>query len=137
MPKIGPFEYVKSVSETKEYMLDKDQHDYMDIIYAYNPFMVNRSLSNHIDSIMIANEMNCKPHLNNQMQYDFLFHILRKKKRYGKWAKPPKYDNLELVQKYYKYSKRKALAVLSILSEEDIAIIKSEMDEGGIKKGER
>lgn len=135
MAKRSPFDYVKSVSDTKEYLLDKEQHDYMDTIYAYNPFIVNRALSYHTDSIMIVNEMNGKPHLNNQMQYDFLFHILKKRKRYSKWAKPPKYEHLEMVQKYYKYNRKKALEVLDILSEKDLSDIEKYLDEGGIKKG--
>jgi len=100
----------------------------------YPAYIVNRCLSGHIDSILFANEMNKNTHLSKDMQYQFMLHSLRKKKRFSPWLKQEKIADLEVVKKYYGYSNEKAQQALKILSPEQIKFIHKKMDTGGIKK---
>ena len=89
---------------------------------------MNRGLSLFPDSVLFANEMNLLPNLDKQMQYDFYMNILRKRRRFSKWPKKVSPENLELIQKVYKYSKEKALVALSILSDREIEILKEKYE---------
>lgn len=100
----------------------------------YPAYIVNRCMSGHIDAILFANEMNKNTHLNKDMQYHFMLHSLRKKKRFSPWLKQEKIADLEVVKKYYGYSNEKAQQALKILSPEQIQFIHKKMDTGGIKK---
>jgi hypothetical protein len=100
----------------------------------YPAYIVNRCMSGHIDAILFANEMNKNTHLNKDMQYHFMLHSLRKKKRFSPWLKQEKIADLEVVKKYYGYSNEKAQQALKILSPEQIKFIHKKMDTGGIKK---
>jgi hypothetical protein len=100
----------------------------------YPAYIVNRCMSGHIDAILFANEMNKNTHLNKDMQYHFMLHSLRKRKRFSPWLKQEKIADLEVVKKYYGYSNEKAQQALKILSPEQIKFIHNKMDTGGIKK---
>lgn len=100
----------------------------------YPAYIVNRCMSGHIDAILFANEMNKNTHLSKDMQYHFMLHSLRKKKRFSPWLKQEKIADLEVVKKYYGYSNEKAQQALKILSPEQIKFLHKKMDTGGIKK---
>ena len=121
MAKLNPFDYVKSINEKKR----------MSHVRDYNPFLTNRALSYHLDTVMIANEMNKYPRLPAICQYDFLYHTVRKGKRYGGWYKEDENPNLQMVMEYYNYSKAKALEALQVLSQENLRDMKQRMDKGG------
>ena len=97
----------------------------------YNAFIINKSLSHCIDTVVAANEMNSRPHLDAKLQYDFLRGFVRKKKRFNKWLKPEKEEHLEIVKEYFGYSNVRAQEVLRILSDEDIVEIKKLLNKGG------
>ena len=96
--------------------------------------MVNRSLSYFSDTAVIANEMNRYHHLDSRLQYQFLINIIRKRKRFSKWVKPELENDLESVKEYYGYSNEKAKQVFSLLSPEQITIIKKKVSKGGRTK---
>jgi hypothetical protein len=75
------------------------------------------------DTVIPANEMNSRPHIDNKMQYDFLCAVVRKSKRYSKWIKSDE-ENLEAIQQYFGYSFNKAKETLRILTSDDIDKIK-------------
>ena len=67
MSKRSPFDFVKSVSyDKKDLMVDEVEEK------AYQPFLLNKSLSYHQDSVFFINEMNNRHHLDNRLQYVFL-----------------------------------------------------------------
>lgn len=120
------FDYVKAINETKVDMFLEPQAD-----AGYLPFIVNKALSNFIDTVLYANEMNRCNHLSKKMQFHFLLHTVPKGKRYG-WSKKDKEtSSLLLVKEYYKYSNEKAKQALSILSDADLDIIEQKMYKGG------
>ena len=81
---------------------------------------------------MLVNEMNINNHLDNKLQYDFLLNSIRKKKRFSKWVKSNIEENVDVVKQYYKVGDEKAVEILSLLNDEQISTIKSELSEGGI-----
>ncbi len=101
---------------------------------AYTSFMVNRGLSYFPDTILFANEMNVNHHIDHRLQFDFFINIIKKKKRFSKWAKPINIENLELIKEYYGYSNEKAKSVLSLLNDEQINELKLRMYKGGKRK---
>ena len=121
-------DWLNSINLTKN-DLSEDQ----DEIKKYPAYIVNRCLSGHLDAILFANEMNKNAHLSKDMQYQFLLHSIRKKKRFSPWLRQDKIVDLELVKKYYGYSNEKAQQALKILTSEQINFIRKKLDTGGIK----
>lgn len=124
---IKPFDFLNSINSTKVNLLDKNP----DNINQYNSFLVNRSLSYFPDTVFMSNEMNRLHHLDAKLQYDFLINIIRKKKRFSKWDKPEKRDDIECVKRYFGYSENKAKQVVGLLSESQITTIKTKVSIGG------
>ena len=119
-------EILPSILQTKEYALLNDQDE-----RSYPAFMVNRGLSYHRDTVLLANEMNQYSNLDNKLKYDFLINIVRAQKRqYGKWNKKAQSDDLEAVKEYYGYSDAKAVEALKVLSDAQIVMIKKQLYKG-------
>ncbi len=125
---MNPFEYCNDINYGKSNIMVDDIAE-----KSYNSFMVNRQLSYFNDTVLIANEMNLNAHLDNRLQFDFLINIVRKKRRFSKWAKAQKNDDVEVIKEYYGYSNEKARQVLSLLSSERINDLKKKVYRGGKK----
>lgn len=123
------FDYLSSINDTKKDIMVDDIAEKQ-----YNSFMVNRGLSYFNDTVLMANEMNMHAHLDKKMQYHFLLNLVRKKKRFSKWAKPEKQSNIDVVKTYYGYSEEKARQVLSLLNEDQIENLRKKTSTGGAKK---
>ena len=126
---MNPFDYLNAINTSKKHIMVDDVSE-----KAYTPFMVNRGLSYFPDTILYANEMNINHHIDHRLQFDFFINIIRKKKRFSKWAKPINIENLELIKEYYGYSNEKAKSVLSLLNNEQINELKLRMYKGGKRK---
>lgn len=122
---LSPFDYANSINYTKEDILDPLDES------KYPAFMVNRSLSYFQDTVMLANEMNRDHHIDPRLQFDFLRQTIRKRKRFSKWAKKDKIDNLELIKEYYNYSNAKAESIVDLIDDEQIAHMKQKLSKGG------
>ncbi|CAB4124336.1 Bacteriophage clamp loader A subunit [uncultured Caudovirales phage] len=91
----------------------------------YVPFMVNKGLSNYVDTIMYANAMNMNYHIHKKAQYDYLLNSIRAIKRpYAKWFKAPKEDDLEAVKLFFGYSTKQAREAIKLLTDAQIDIIR-------------
>ena len=100
----------------------------------YKPFLINRSLSYHIDCIPYVNDMNRYPGLDEDMQYQYFLNSIRPMKRkFQPWQKSTTDENIECVKAYFGYSNAKAKEALRILTDEQIAVIKTKTDTGGVK----
>ena len=122
-------DWLNSINFTKQNLIEEDP----DAISKYPPYIVNRSLSGHLDCIMFANEMNKFPNLDKDLQYSFYLNTLRKKRRFSPWLRKDKVTDLEIVKQYYGYSNEKASNALKILTPEQINFIKQRLDIGGRK----
>ena len=127
--KTGPFDYLKAINETKEDIMLTSQDE-----KKYAPFIVNRGLSFFMDTIFQANELNRNHHLDSRLQFDYLLNSIRQKKRYSKWLKNEKIDNLDIVKEYYGFSNGKAKDALSVLTKDQLAFIKDKLNQGGVEK---
>jgi hypothetical protein len=123
---MNPFEFLNSINSSKEDIMIDDQ-----VEKQYNSFLVNRSLSYFADTILMCNEMNYWHHLDNKLQYHFLINIVRKRKRFSKWLKPEIESDLEVVKQYYGYSNDKARQALTLLTPEQIEVIRKKVNKGG------
>ena len=127
----NPFVYLKAINNKQNII-----HDDLDE-NGYEPFLINRSLSYFPDTVLLANEMNLASHIDSKLQNDFLINTIRKNpKRFSKWNKVEGGEDFEAVKEYYGYSNEKARSALSLLSTEQINIIKEKVDHGGRKRGE-
>ena len=122
-------DWLNSINTTKKNLIDENPL----LEKEYSPYIINRLLSMHVDSIMFSNEMNQYNFLPKKLQYDFFINSLRKKKRFSPWIRKDKIEDLEYVKKYYNYSNEKAKQALNILSEKQINFIKSKFEIGGTK----
>ena len=123
------FDYLNSINLTKQDIMVDDICE-----KAYNSFMVNRGLSYFADTVVIANEMNKHHQIDNKLQYHFLINMVRKRKRFSKWAKANKESDIDAVKEYYGYSNEKARQALTLLSPDQITIIKNKVSKGGRRK---
>ena len=125
---MNPFEYVNAINYSKKNIMVDDIAEKQ-----YNPYMTNRSLSYFHDTILMANEMNIQHHLDNRLQFDFFINIIRKRKRFSKWFKPETISDVEVVKAYYGYSNDKARQAQSLLTKEQLEVLKKKVDKGGRK----
>jgi len=126
-----PFDYVSSINSGKNLL---DGVDNIDVVFKdYNSFLTNRALSYHNDTIMFANEMNKYSNLDKDEQYSFFINIVRPKKRFSKWAKPEKNNDLDVIVEYFGYSYEKAKQIIDLISYDDQKKIKIKIRKGGSK----
>ena len=120
-------DYLNTIKQTKQYLMDEDPGWEKN----YPAYVINKCMSQHMDTIMYANEMNQYQGLDKKLQYDFFINIVRPRKRFSPWGKKQKVKDLELVKQYYGYSTEKALQALRILSPEQLEIIRDKLNKGG------
>lgn len=124
------FNYIGDISHDKKYLYDEltDKN--------YSSFMVNRGLGQHIDTILLANEMNKRPDISKLMHHDFLFHSVERKKRYGKWAKADITDSdvIEFIRNKYDVNQAVALYYISMMDKDELeSYMKQTRFKGGQK----
>jgi|TARA_B100000035_G_scaffold310977_1_gene319712 hypothetical protein len=122
-------DWLNSINLTKKNLIDEDAS----IEKEYPPFIINKCLSGHLDTVLFANEMNQYHFLPKKMQYDFFLNSVRKKKRFSPWLRQDKIQDLDYVKRYYGFSNEKAKQALKILTNEQLAFIKSKFETGGTK----
>lgn len=106
----GTFDFVESINSKTHFDWDDDIHN------DYHPFVMNRHFSMIEQTCEIANEMNARSQLDDRLQYEFMFHILPKEKRYIKWIKPEKEEQLEVLKELYGMSTRQAEKALELIN---------------------
>ena len=121
-------DWLNSINFTKQNLIEEDP----DSISKYPPYIVNRCLSGHLDTVLFANEMNKYSNLDKDMQYSFLLYTLRKRKRFSPWLKKEQVDDLDLVKKHYGYSNEKAKVAVSLLTKTQLEYIRNKHEQGGM-----
>jgi Bacteriophage clamp loader A subunit len=121
------FDFINDLSHgKKDVMTEENEKD-------FSPYMVNRFLSMDITTILYANEMNMNSHLTKRMQYDYFLHSIKKHKRFFKYIKHKRQDDIDLIAEYHGCSELRAKEMLPIFTDEDISYMKSRLDKGGVK----
>ena len=130
MSKRNPFDFVKSVSyDKKDIMVDDIEEK------AYQPFLINKALSYHQDSVFLVNEMNVRHGTDNRLQYLFFINTLRKRKRFSKWHKPYESKKLDTVKNAFGISTIRAKEYLELLNDKQYRELKNSMKLGGKNNG--
>jgi hypothetical protein len=129
----SPFDYVNAINFNKQDLMTGTENDEL-AEAAYVPFLSNRSLSNFPDTILYANEMNMRNHLDNKLQFHYLINSIRPKKRFSKWAKRQDSEDFDAVKEYFKYNNTKTDQALQLLSPDQIKIIKKRLNTGGLNE---
>ena len=126
---------VWNIIENVSYLQKEDAYTAEQINGEYAPYIVNKSLSYHADSLIYANEMNQRHSIDRDLQYQFYLNILRPRKRFSRWAKRDDTDKLKVVMETYNYSADKASKVLDLITNEQIDEIKhrAERCTGGVE----
>jgi hypothetical protein len=120
-------EIIPSILQTKKDVLDNEKD--------YKPYLVNRSLSYHIDCILYANQMNMNHHIDEKLQYQFFLNTIRPMKRkFQPWQKASVSKDIDCVKEYFGYSNDVAKEALRLLTVEQITLIKEQLEKGGVKK---
>ena len=122
-------DWLNSINSNKDNLIEEDP----EAISSYPPYIVNRCLSGHLDTVLFANEMNRYSNLDKDMQYSFFLYTLRKRKRFSPWLKKEQMDDLDLVKKHYGYSNEKAKVAVSLLTKTQLEYIRNKHDMGGIR----
>lgn len=124
-----PFDFVNSINFTKKNLMRGSDNDELSE-KSYAPYLTNKSLSYFTDTLLYANEMNRMHFLDNRLQYEFFLNSIRKKKRFAKWAKADKNDDLVMISEYYQISLSKAKEAIRILTQEQLSTIRNKMEQG-------
>ena len=120
-------DWLNSINFNKDNLIEEDP----EAISSYPPYIVNRCLSGHLDTVLFANEMNKYSNLDKDMQYSFFLYTLRKRKRFSPWLKKEQINDLDLVKKHYGYSNEKAKVAVSLLTKTQLEYIRNKHDMGG------
>ena len=120
-------DWLNSVNINKDNLIEEDP----EAISSYPPYIINRCLSGHLDTVLFANEMNKYSNLDKDMQYSFFLYTLRKRKRFSPWLKKEQVDDLDLVKKHYGYSNEKAKVAVTLLTKTQLETIRNKHDMGG------
>ena len=126
-PRVSPWDIIDAINTHNAELVTEDNEAQC----KKEAYYVFRALSMGADTVIYANEMNARPHLDFQLQFDFLINTVRPRKRYNKWLKAETVDVLATVQEYYGYSINKARQVLPLLTLDQLLIIKQKLNKGG------
>ncbi len=124
---MSPFDFINAINFTKENLFNDPQAK-----KDYAAFIVTRGLSYFPDTVMYANEMNRFPSTPEEWQFSYFLNSIAKKKRFSKWAKKDAdSESMLLVKEYFGYSNEKAKEALTVLSDEQLTMIKEKLYKGG------
>jgi len=121
------FDFLDSINQNKKDIMDDFNEK------EYVPYVINHFLSGTVDSVLYAQEMNQRYLLDKRLQYDFLRLALRPKKRYSKWLKPEKLEDVNNLMIYYGVNRQRATEVLDLHTDEQLKYIKKKVRIGGPK----
>ena len=124
-----PFDYVSAINDHKDIIRSSENPELAE--KGYSPWLTNRALSYHADTVGWANVMNANHHLDKLLQFDYLINTVRKKKRFGKWHKSDDTDNVELVMEYYKVGPNIAKQYLRVLTPSQLTDLRTRIIKGG------
>lgn len=128
-----PFDFVKHIQHDKKDLFQDPQAD-----KDYVPFVVNRALSYDMDCILQSNIMNQFPHLDHRMQFHYLMGSIRGlRRKFQKWVKPETNEDLQAVKTLFECSSSKAAEFLTVLTPEQLKLVKDTIDVGGIRKSKK
>ena len=126
------FDFLNDINYRKTSIMKEDP----DCERFYEPYRINKFLSQNFDSILFVNEMNLWNQCDKKLQYEYFINSLRERKRKAhKWLVSESFNDIEVVKEYYGYSDAKAKIALSLLNDDELVYIKQRLDKGGFRNG--
>ena len=130
MLKMNPFEYINAINFTKKDLMTGSENDEL-AEKNYVPFITNKTLSYFPDTVLYANKMNLNHELDKKLQFHYLINSIRPRKRFTKWVKKQEDNDLDAIAEYYGYNRQKSEQALTLLSPDQLKIIKKKLEKGG------
>lgn len=127
---MSPFDYVNDINLKKTDLIRSSSNSEL-AEKQYMPFIINRAFSQFIDTILYANEMNKSAHIDSKLQNDYYLNSIRPGKRFSKWHKRQEDSDIDVIQAYYKVNYLRASEMVSLLSKEQLDLIKIRITKGG------
>jgi len=112
---MNPFDFINSISFKKNNLMTDELSE-----KDYPAFIINRGLSLYADTVLYSNEINMRPNIDNKLAYEYYLNIVRPRKRFSKWHKKIKDEDIETIKHYYKCSESKAIDYSQILKQNQI-----------------
>lgn len=119
---LTPFDFITAAGQTKVNLFEVEENEKL-----YIPFMVNKGFSYFPDSILHANEMNSHADLPKNAQFLYYKETLRSAKRFSKWSKLDKNDDLDIIKKIYQCNNEVAKQYIRILTENQLENLRERM----------
>ena len=116
------FDILNAISHTK----NKKLVDEADFEKVYNPFMINRMLSMHPDTVEYTQYMDANINISKKGQFYFYLNIIPKEKRFFKYLKKNinMNDEIKILQEYFQCNSEQAKEQMGRLSKDQIGEIK-------------
>jgi hypothetical protein len=124
--KKSPFEFMTAVSETKKDMIAQEP----EVAKDYVAYIINRGFGFFPDTVLHANEMNIHSCIPDTAQFYYYMGSLRKRKRFSKWHKLEKNDDIVMVQKLYGVRPEIAKQYLKLLTEQNLSDLRTLSETG-------
>lgn len=127
--KLGPFTFVNSILKTKTDLLT----GHPERVSEYNSFITGRALSFYPDTVLLAQQVNQRPHITPEMHYRFLMATVdgSNYRQFTKWPKEEDHPMVGDIAKYYECSLREARRLVEQHTEEQLEAIRKFCDVGG------
>ena len=122
----GAWEFIASINAGEDLLKSGKQ-----VEKNYDPYVTNRNYSLYIDTALYANEINMCYQVDKKLQYDYYLNTIRPAKRFVKWPKKEKVEDIDIITTYYKVSNNKAVEISRVLTEEQKNIIRTKIIKGG------
>lgn len=126
----GAWEFIAAINSGKDIIKTGEQQE-----KNYDPYITNRNYSLYVDTILYANEINKCYQLDKKLQFDYYLNTIRPMKRYAKWLRKEKAEDIADIMTYYKVSFSKANDISKILTQEQKEIIRRIIK--GVENGNR
>lgn len=120
------FRFLNAINNSKENLIVDDYTE-----NEYIPFLNNRGLSYFPDTVLYANDMNIYNQIDKKLQFEYLLYSISKRKRYSKWYKSEPNENIDFISEVYSCNKTRAKEILSLLTDDQIAMLKEQNFKGG------
>ena len=127
-----PFDFINAINGKTNRDLIRGSENPSLAAKEYVPWQINRGFSFYMDCILYANEMNLRSFLPNEMQNSYYINTIRPGKRFSKWHKKGEDSNdMKAVMEFYNVGHLKAQEYLSVLTKEQLDLIKIRIIKGG------
>jgi len=127
-----PFDFINAINRKTNRDLIRGSENPTLAAKEYNPFVINLGFSFYVDTVLYANEMNMRSFLPSEMQNTYYINTIRPGKRFSTWHKKGEDSNdMKAVMEFYNVGHLKAQEFLSVLTKEQLDLIKIRIIKGG------